>query len=102
MVDIHLPQALLALQLDVYAARLRVVEHVRTHGPVGGWSPDVNAEGARLQHAIGASEMALRKAIEESGLEGEHSRGAVRRALRAAAAPQMSDRPGTTTTPDST
>lgn len=102
MVDIRLPRALVALQLDVYAARLRVVEHVRAHGPVGDWSPDINAEGARLQQASEASEIALRRAIEESGLEGEHGRRAVRRALMAAAAPQMSDRSGTMTTPDST
>ncbi|GAA0342126.1 hypothetical protein GCM10009540_72900 [Streptomyces turgidiscabies] len=33
--------------LGVYAARLRMAEHVRTHGPVGDWGPDANAEGAR-------------------------------------------------------
>ena len=102
MVDIELPPALIALQLSVYAARLRVVEHVRAHGPIGGWSPEVDAEGARLQQALEAGEDALRRAIEESGLEREHGRRAVRRALMAAAAPQMSDRPGITTTPDST
>ena len=102
MVDIELPQALIALQLSLYSARLRVVEHIRAHGPIGGWSPDVDAEGARLQQAIEAREAALRRAIEESGLEREHGQRAVRRALMAAAAPQMSDRPGITTTPDST
>jgi hypothetical protein len=102
MVDIELPQALIALQLSVYSARLRVVEHVRAHGPIGGWSPDVDTEGARLQQAIEAGEAALRRAIEESSLEREHGQRAVRRALMAAAAPQMSDRPGITTTPDST
>lgn len=101
MVDIQLPRAWVVLQLSVYAARLRVVEHVRAHGPVEGWSPDVDAEGARLQQACEASETALRKAIEESDLEREHGRRAVRRALMAAAAPQMSGRPGTTT-PDPT
>jgi hypothetical protein len=100
MVDIHLPRALVALQLDLYTARLRVVEHVRAHGSVGDWSPDINADG--LQQASEASEIALRKAVEESGLEGEHGRRAVRRALMAAAAPQMPDRPGATTTPEST
>ncbi|WP_371584476.1 hypothetical protein [Streptomyces sp. NBC_01314] len=89
MVDIELPQAMVALQLGVYFVRLRVVEHVRAHGPVGGWSPDVDAEGARLQQACEASEAALGKAIEESGLEREHGRRAVRRALMAAAAPQV-------------
>lgn len=102
MVDIHLPRALVALQLDLYTARLRVVEHVRAHGSVGDWSPDINADGARLPQASEASEIALRKAVEESGLEGEHGRRAVRRALMAAAAPQMPDRPGATTTPEST
>lgn len=99
MVSIELPQALITLQLDVFAARLRVIDHVRAHGPVGDWSPDVDAEGARLQRACEASEAALRKAVEESGLEQEHGRRAIRRALIAAAASQMSERPENTTTP---
>lgn len=101
MVDIELPESLVRLQLDVYVARLRVIEHVRAHGSVAGWSPGVNAEGARLQRACEASEAALQKALGESGLERQHGRRAVRRALRAEAGPQMSGRCGTTTTPDS-
>jgi hypothetical protein len=46
MIEIHLPYALIALQLDVYTARLRVMEHVRAHGPGGDFSPDANGEGA--------------------------------------------------------
>lgn len=99
MVSIELPQVLITQQLGVFAARLRVVEHVRAHGPVGDWSPDVDAEGAKLQRACEASEAALWKTVEESGLEQEHGRRAIRRALLAAAATQMSERPETTTTP---
>jgi hypothetical protein len=95
MVDIELPEPLVRLQLDVYLARLRVIEHVRAHGPVAGWSPGVHAEGARLQQACEASEAALRNAIVESGLEREHGGRAVCRALMAAAALQMPAQPGT-------
>ncbi|MFJ7044153.1 hypothetical protein CTU88_09800 [Streptomyces sp. JV178] len=102
MVDIELPEPLVRLQLDVYLARLRVIEHVRAHGPVAGWSPGVEAEGARLQQAREASEAELQRAIEESGLEREHGRRAVGRALRAEAGPQMPGRRGTTTAPDNT
>ena len=102
MVDIELPELLVHLQLEVYVARLRVIEHVRVHGPVAGWSPGVDAEGARLQQACEASEAALHTAIDESCLAQKHVRRAVRRALRAEAALRMSDQRGTTTTSDAT
>ncbi|MFD0132896.1 hypothetical protein ACFVIL_02855 [Streptomyces sp. NPDC127159] len=100
MGDIELPRGLVALQLDVYAARLRLVEHVRANGPVRDWSPDADDDGADLQHACEVSEAVLQKAIDESGLERKHGRRALRRALMAAAAPQMASQPGTT--PDRT
>ncbi|WP_153534018.1 hypothetical protein [Streptomyces sp. RB17] len=100
MADIELPRGLVALQIDVYAARLRLVEHVRANGPVRDWSPDADAEGADLQYACEVSEAVLQKAIDESGLERKHGRRALRRALMAAAAPQMVGQPGTT--PDRT
>ncbi|WP_217128668.1 hypothetical protein [Streptomyces sp. AC558_RSS880] len=96
MVGIELPRCLVALQLSVYTARLRVVEHVRTNGPTRDWSPEIHAEGANLQQACEVSEAALQKAIDESGLEQQHGRRALRRALMAAASPQMPGQPGTT------
>ncbi|MFD8504279.1 hypothetical protein ACFV2L_16360 [Streptomyces sp. NPDC059687] len=96
MANIELPQGLVALQLDVYAARLTLVEHVRANGPVRDWSPEADAEGADLQHACEVSEAVLQKAIDESGLEQKHGRRALRRALMAGAAPQMASQPGTT------
>ncbi|MET8784905.1 hypothetical protein [Streptomyces sp. NPDC004589] len=100
MGDIELPRGLVALQLDVWAARLRLVEHVRANGPVRDWSPDADADGADLQHACEVSDAVLQKAIDESGLEQKHGRRALRRALMAGAAPQMASQPGTT--PDHT
>ena len=100
MADIELPRALVASQLDVYAARLRLVEHVRANGPVRDCSPDADAEGADLQHACEVREAVLQRAIDESGLERKYGRRALRRALMAAAAPQMASQPGTT--PDRT
>jgi hypothetical protein len=99
MVDIELPRGLVALQLSVYAARLRLVDHVRANGPVRDWSPETDAEGAGLQRACEVSEAVLQKAINESGLERKHGRRALRRALMAAAAPQMPSQPGTTPDP---
>ena len=99
MVDIELPRGLVALQLSVYAARLRLVEHVRANGPVRDWSPDTDAEGANLQDVCGVSQAVMQKAIDESGLEQKHGRRALRRALRAAAGRQMPSQLGT---PDST
>jgi hypothetical protein len=96
MVDIELPRGLVALQLSVYAARLRLVEHVRENGPVRDWSPDTKAQGASVQRACEVSEAVLQKAIDESGLERTHGRRALRRALMAAAAPLMPSQPGTT------
>ncbi|GAA3794808.1 hypothetical protein [Streptomyces chiangmaiensis] len=86
MADVELPKGLVALQLDVYAARLRLVEHVRANGPVRDWSPEADAEGADLQHACEVSEAVLQKAIDESGLEQKHGRRALCRALMAGAA----------------
>ncbi|MEU6318581.1 hypothetical protein [Streptomyces sp. NPDC047009] len=100
MADIELPRGLVALQLDVYAARLRLIEHIRANGPVRDWSPDADADGADLQHAHEVSEAVLQKTIDESGLERKHGRRALRRALMATAAPQMASQPGTT--PDRT
>ncbi|MFF7756909.1 hypothetical protein [Streptomyces griseorubiginosus] len=98
MVDIELPRGLVALQLSVYAARLRLAEHVRANGPVRDWSPGTDAEGANLQDACRVSQAVLQKAIDESGLEQKHGRRTLRRALRAAAGLQMPSQLGT---PDS-
>ncbi|MGJ5828964.1 hypothetical protein [Streptomyces ossamyceticus] len=95
MVDIELPRSLVALQLTVYAARLRLVEHVRVNGPVRDWSPGTDAEGADLQAACEVSQAVLLKAVDESGLERKHGRRALRRALLAAAGQQMPSQPGT-------
>ena len=95
MADIELPPDLVALQLSVYEARLRLIGHVRANGPVRDWSPGTRAEGASLQHACEVSEDGLRKAIADSGLERKHGQRALRRALMAAAAPQMPAQPGT-------
>ncbi|MFF0094342.1 hypothetical protein ACFYSF_30895 [Streptomyces canus] len=94
MADIELPPGLVALQLSVYEARLRLIGHVRANGPVRGWSPDTDVEGANLQHACEVSEGMLQKAIDDSGLEQKHGQPALRRALMAAAAPQMPAQPG--------
>ncbi|WP_146192701.1 hypothetical protein [Streptomyces sp. A244] len=94
MVDIELPRGLVALQLSVYAARLRLVEHVRANGPVRNWNPGTDAEGADLQDACEVSQAVLQKAIDESGLEQKHGRRALRRALMAAGQ-QMPSQPGT-------
>lgn len=96
MADIELPRGLVALQIDVYAARLRLVEYVRANGPARDWSSDANAAGADLQDACEVSEAVLQVAIDESGLERKHGRRELRRALMAAAAPQMASQPGST------
>ncbi|MEU0213224.1 hypothetical protein [Streptomyces canus] len=95
MFDIELPRGLVALQLSVYAARLRLVEHVRANGPVRDGSPSTDADGADLQDACEVSQAVLQKAIDESGLEQKHGRRALRRALMAAAGQQMPSQPGT-------
>ncbi|BDH69817.1 hypothetical protein MTP06_32660 [Streptomyces sp. PLM4] len=87
------------MQLSVYAARLRLVEHVRANGPVWDWSPDADAQGADLQLACEVSAAILRKAIDDSSMEREHGRRALRRALMAAASPQMPSQPGVTQNP---
>lgn len=65
------------------------------NGPICDWSPDIDVDGAALQHGCEASEAALQKTTAESGLDRKHGQRALCLALMAVAVPQMSAQPGT-------
>ncbi|MEE1798392.1 hypothetical protein PUR57_06835 [Streptomyces sp. JV176] len=88
MAGIEVPVSLITLQRAVYAARLALVEHVRSNGSVPSWSDAARTLGASMQQVCEVTEAALQEAIAESGLEREHGRRKLRLALMAASAPE--------------